>query len=245
MSTPPKRLLIVEITTTRDDTWYNDELEMLTRHTVRVAQQQGWESRRLAVSDVDETEIAAAEAWADAVVIMGGEDVAPQYYNGSPQYEGQGLHHVAADGHMIDIIRRAVGEGTPLLGICRGQQLINVALGGTLIQHLPAALDHEPPRETAFIRHPVELVPDSVLGRVFGDEVIAVDSAHHQAVDALGEGLRVVALAPDGTVEAVEHESAPVVAVQWHPEYPHADPRQLIALLDELSRRAESRNLLR
>ena len=236
------RLLLVEITTTREDTRYNDELEALLRHTIAVAEHAGWRTRRLAVADCDEAAIGAAEAWADAVVVMGGEDVAPEFYDGAPRYEGQGPHHPEADARSIRMIRRAVETHTPLLGICRGQQLVNVALGGSLVQHLPGALDHEPPRDaTAFIRHPVELAPDSVLGRRFGDEVIAVDSAHHQAIDRLGAGLRVTALAPDGTVEAVEHDTAPVVCVQWHPEYAQADPRQLEALLDELRRRVRPR----
>lgn len=235
-------LLVVEITMTRDDAWYHDELEQLTGHTVRVAHEQGWVTRRLPMGDVDEAAIAEGEAWADAIVVMGGEDIAPAFYDGAPQYEGQGLHHPVADGRTIDLIRRAVAARTPLLGICRGQQLVNVALGGTLIQHLPVALDHEPPRAAAsFIRHPVALAPDSVLGRRLGDEAIAVDSAHHQAVDRLGEGLRVTALAPDGTVEGLEHVAAPVVCVQWHPEYEHADARQLVALFGELAQRVRAR----
>lgn len=239
---PRPRLLVVEITTTREDTWYNDELEKLTRHTVHVAETEGWETRRLPVGEVDEAAIAEAEAWADAVVIMGGEDVAPEYYDGEPHYEGGGKHHVEADGRMIEMIRRAVEAERPLLGICRGHQLVNVALGGTLIQHLPNAREHEPARdEGTFIRHTVDLEPDSVLGRRFGDELIAVDSAHHQAIDRVGRGLRVTATAPDGTIEAIEHESAPTIAIQWHPEYPGADPRQLTALFDALRARMGER----
>lgn len=229
------RLLVVEITTERVDQWYNDELEKLTVHTVAVAEQEGWEARRLPVAEVDEAEIERAEAWADAIVVMGGEDVAPQYYDGEPHYEGQGPHHELADGRMIDMIRRSVGHRTPVLGICRGHQLVNVAFGGTLIQHLDNAGDHEPARDAGtFIRHAVDLEPDSVLGRRFGDEAIGVDSAHHQAIGVLGTNLRVTATAPDGTIEAIEHRTAPIIAIQWHPEYPGADPRQLVALFAEL-----------
>lgn len=230
------RLLVVEITQTRDDAWYHDELERLNVNVVDVARASGWEPRRLFVGDVNQAEIDAALAWSDAVLVTGGEDVTPRLYGGDPDYEGGGgVHHELADERTLEIIRDSIPTARPLLGICRGQQLVNVALGGTLIQHLPSALDHEPPRDAgAFIRHSVHLEHSSVLARRLGETSIPVESAHHQAVDRLGDDLVVTALAEDGTIEALEHRTAPIVCVQWHPEDTGADQRQLPALLDEL-----------
>jgi putative glutamine amidotransferase len=113
--------------------------------------------------------------------------------------------------------------GLPIFGICRGAQALNVARGGTLIQHLPAVTDHSVEhRQTApgwEETHPVHVAGDSRLAHVLGLEELWANSFHHQAVDRLGDGLRAVAWAPDGTVEGIEDPGERfVVGVQWHAE---------------------------
>ncbi|GBD42504.1 Putative glutamine amidotransferase [bacterium HR39] len=111
-----------------------------------------------------------------------------------------------------------------MLAICGGMQLLNVVLGGTLLQHIPdavpGALAHEQPHPRTEPGHEVEITPESRLHGITGRLRMAVNSAHHQAVDRPGRDLLVSARAPDGVVEAVEHRHHPfVIGVQWHPEY--------------------------
>ena len=119
------------------------------------------------------------------------------------------------DAFEIALFNAAIDAGLPVLGICRGPQLINIAAGGTLHQHLPehAATDG-PPDATP---HTVTTTEGSLLRQMYGPEV-AVNSLHHQAVDRLGDGYVATAHSPDGIVEGIEHETLPVIGVQWHPE---------------------------
>ena len=117
----------------------------------------------------------------------------------------------------------------PVLGICGGQQLLAVAFGGTLIQHIPdevaGALAHEQPNPRTEPGHEVAVAPDTLLAAIVGAKRLAVNSAHHQAVATPGNGAVVNALAPDGVVEGVEHPGYRfALGVQWHPEYA-VDPR--------------------
>jgi putative glutamine amidotransferase len=156
----------------------------------------------------------------DALVLQGGGDVHPGEY-------GQELHPKTntidrrRDAFELALLARARERALPVLGICRGIQLVNVAYGGTLVQHLAdvSPLDHEQIDRWDGLAHPIEIAEGSRLHAVLGERRIEVNSVHHQAVDRLGEGLRPVALAEDGVVEAVEHASDPVLAVQWHPEW--------------------------
>ena len=116
----------------------------------------------------------------------------------------------------LALFREARAGGLPVLGICRGQQVINVALGGTLFQHID---DHEVRAfGRAHLAHPVAVDPDSELGRAAGQPTIEVNSLHHQAVKSLAPGLRTTARGDDGTVEGIESEDGLIVAVQCHPE---------------------------
>jgi putative glutamine amidotransferase len=155
----------------------------------------------------------------DALVLQGGGDVHPEHY-------GQELHpetntlDTRRDEFELALLRRARQREMPVLGICRGIQLVNVGYGGTLVQHLPdvTGLDHEQLDAWDALAHTIEIASDSRLAGMMGATAMDVNSVHHQAVDRLGAGLRAVAWADDGVVEAVEHETDPVLAVQWHPE---------------------------
>jgi putative glutamine amidotransferase len=179
----------------------------------------------------------AQTSTADAIILMGGEDVAPEFYEGPLDYPGSGHHHRVADAAEIELIHRALSQGIPLVGICRGLQIVNVALGGDLIQHLPTAPSHvgRSPLE-AMVVHDVEVAPDSRVATLAdeGTLIRSVRSGHHQAVGRLGGQLVAVAWAPDGTIEAVEHETAPLIAVQWHPEDLGAPTHHLPAIFDLL-----------
>jgi putative glutamine amidotransferase len=150
----------------------------------------------------------------DGLVIPGGPDIAPQRYGQEP-----GPHTEATitelDALELDFVTAARARNLPLLGICRGQQVINVALGGTLHQHVDHPQWGEDPAAPI---HDVEILAGTFLRRTLGVEVTAVNSGHHQAVDRLAPALRRAAVSSDGCVEAVEAPDLLVLAVQWHPE---------------------------
>lgn len=169
---------------------------------------------------------AAAVARLDGLVIAGGADVAPARYGAEP-HPRTGPPALDRDAWELALIDAALAGGVPLLGICRGLQLLNVALGGTLVQHLDG---HAGP-PGVFGRHDIEPVPGTLLARALPERV-AVPTYHHQAVDRLGRGLLVSAYAEDGTIEALELPDARgfTLGVQWHPEAGD-DPRVMDALV--------------
>ena len=156
-----------------------------------------------------------AEEW-DGLILPGGGDVAPSRY-GEENRGSRGIDE-ALDAVQFAALDAFVRVGKPVLGICRGHQLINVYFGGTLIQHLPTSADHtrasaeEPER-----LHTVTAAPGSFMAELYG-ETFTVNSSHHQAADAVGAGLETVLWACDGTPEAAYHRTLPVWSVQWHPE---------------------------
>lgn len=169
----------------------------------------------------------------DALVLTGGEDVAPATYGRAPlrpEWVGQQRR----DAYELALVHAALDAGVPVWGICRGHQLLNVALGGTLIGDLatevPGALDHRHQQRYHRNRHTVELVAGTALAGLYPTTTVAtVNSVHHQAIDALGAGLVVEARCPhDAVVEAVRLEGSEpgsaqwAVGVQWHPEFDHA-----------------------
>lgn len=172
-----------------------------------------------------DTDIAQIMPRLDALVIAGGEDVDPARYGAEPAPE-TGPCSPDRDELEFTALGLAHEAGIPVLGVCRGHQVINVAFGGTLIQHLdgdegPRHLPLTAPR--AAITHRVTLDETSVHASVWGIE-LGVNSFHHQAVATPGEGLKVVGWAEDGTIEAIEHEDGRILGVQWHPETFDADP---------------------
>ena len=167
-----------------------------------------------------------AKEWLDGVdglVLSGGPDVDPVRYGERPHPSVYGLDP-AIDDHEAGLLRAALDEAIPVLAVCRGIQLLNVVLGGTLQQDLPEppdGLDHGGPVRRRPAEHHVTIVEGTRLAEAAGVTEAAVWSIHHQAIDRLAAGLRVTARAPDGTIEAVEpaDPTAPwVVGVQWHPE---------------------------
>lgn len=160
----------------------------------------------------------------DGVVLTGGGDIDPACYGADRHEEVQGVDE-ERDAYELELIRRIHARGIPTLAICRGLQVVNVALGGTLVQDLPSERDahgHDQIGEQAWAAHSVVTIEHgSAIAEVIGSGDHGVNSIHHQAVDQLGEGLRVVGRATDGTVESIEHDdpSWPMIAVQWHPEF--------------------------
>jgi putative glutamine amidotransferase len=150
----------------------------------------------------------------DGVVVPGGPDIAPARYGQEPgPHTESSLHDL--DSLELDIVAAARARNLPILGICRGQQLINVALGGSLHQHVDHPQWGDDPSAPI---HDVQILAGTYLRRSLGVDVAAVNSGHHQAVDRLAPSLRTAAVSGDGCIEAVEASDLLVVAVQWHPE---------------------------
>lgn len=150
----------------------------------------------------------------DGLMVPGGWDVGPEEWGGDPVGEETPVDH-ALDRTEIALVRGAVESRTPVLGICRGQQLINVAFGGSLFGHIDDHDGHGEARD--ILAHAVDVDPNSELGQV-AKSPLMVNSLHHQAVRELAPGLRATAHSPDGIIEALESTDGLVVAVQSHPE---------------------------
>lgn len=156
----------------------------------------------------------------DGLVLTGGPDLDPARYDAAPDPRTD-PPRPARDAAELALGRAALDAGLPLLGICRGLQVLNVLLGGTLHQHVPDLVGHEghSPTPGRFAAHPVRVAPGSHLAKILDRTELTVPTHHHQAVDRLADGLTPLAWSDDGLVEAAEHPaSAFAVAVQWHPE---------------------------
>jgi putative glutamine amidotransferase len=164
------------------------------------------------------------------VIIGGGNDIDPAIYGGdvssSPSVDPE------RDNYELEILAEADRRQLPVLGICRGAQLINVHLGGTLFGDLARHRRHTSNRGTLLPRKDVTIMPDSILAEWIGATTSSVNSLHHQAVEKTGNGLQIAAHDRDGIVQAIESTSGPLrIGVQWHPEYlpQRRDHRQLFA----------------
>jgi putative glutamine amidotransferase len=170
---------------------------------------------------------AAVTGAVQAVLLTGGPDVDPARYGEQPHTTVSAADR-QRDEFEIALIRELVARGVPVFGICRGMQILNVALGGTLVQDLPTqgrgTIEHSKTTPLCAIAHEVWISPNSKLASLMPEKLAeadacAVNSRHHQAVDRVADGFEVTATAPDGVIEAMEHRTLPFcVAVQWHPE---------------------------
>lgn len=184
---------------------------------------------------------AAICADADALLFLGGGDVDVRCY-GYAGPEPRGYYGVdkGADEFCIALIREGVDRDLPLLALCRGSQLLNVAFGGTLIPDIEEwGIHRGPGGAELMIDEPVELAPGSRIAEALGRTEAVVRNGHHQAVDRVGEQLRPVAFAADGIVEATEHRTASwVLGLQWHPEEAGADLEDRARIFGALVARA-------
>lgn len=157
----------------------------------------------------------------DALVMPGGDDLHPRHWGEGAVHEAVTLSQDERSDAELSLVEAALERGTPLLGICLGFQTINVALGGTIVQHLDPETGHgagdgTPAEEN---EHEILVEAGTRLHELLGSDRVRVNSGHHQAVGDLGRGLRIAARSPDGVVEAIEHAGHPfLLGVQWHPE---------------------------
>lgn len=181
---------------------------------------------RVRVLEVSESPRALLEQ-VHAVLLTGGGDVDPALY-GEPRHPSVADAEPARDEFEIDVARRAMEAGVPLLAICRGAQVLNVAAGGTLVQDIPSAITttvpHRVPEPRDAVAHAIRVREGSRLHAALGPSVdvscqCRVNSRHHQSVGRVGDRLVASAVAEDGVIEAIEAPAAPFcIGVQWHPE---------------------------
>ena len=206
---------------------------------VRAVEQAG--GRPLLVPPIDDAIEETLDAL-DGVIFSGGGDIDPDAYGAEAHPETQGVV-AERDSAELALLEAALARDMPVLAVCRGSQVLNVARGGDLVQHLPEIVGdekhkHDPPG--IFADHDVDLVPGTRIESLLGDRA-PVKSHHHQGFGKLGEGLREAARAEDGTVEAVEDPAQRfAVGVLWHPEAGE-DFALFQGLVDEARRYAEER----
>lgn len=163
----------------------------------------------------------AALSCCDGLLIPGGEDLTPWYYDEEP-LSVIGIFRPEIDAAWLRAGRYALEHKLPMLGICKGHQTLNVLMGGSLYQDLSLkegeTIQHMQRYNRTYLTHHVEVAEGTRLASIVGAGTVATNSMHHQAVKRLGEGLKISARACDGTVEGIEDEEGLIVGVQWHPE---------------------------
>ncbi|KUF10585.1 gamma-glutamyl-gamma-aminobutyrate hydrolase family protein [Pseudoponticoccus marisrubri] len=179
----------------------------------------------------------------DGIIIGGGDDISPELYGGRLELAAQ--LNPERDAFERELAEQALKRNIPVLGICRGAQMLNVALGGTLDQDAWQTYGMEDKIKTILPRRPVLIEPETHLARIAGETPMRVNALHTQAVDRLGEGLRIGARDRAGMVQAVERTCDPfALGVQWHPEhlfYAHRQRRIFRALVTAAGAYAEQR----
>lgn len=173
----------------------------------------------------------------DGFVLTGGADVDPYEYGGRNDESIYGVN-LERDQYELAIARSLIERSVPLLAICRGIQVLNVALGGTLVEHIPneygESVIHRDKR-VDHVLHPVSIDPKSALASIIGETEIECPSYHHQSVRDLASDFTVCARSDDGVIEAIESDRYPnVIAVQWHPEYVADSDKNQQRLFDKL-----------
>ncbi|MER7516495.1 gamma-glutamyl-gamma-aminobutyrate hydrolase family protein [Streptomyces sp. NPDC126499] len=194
-----------------------------------------------------ETDPEAVCHWLAGVVITGGQDLHPACWGGDesvvrdvdPRTDPM-VHDPERDAHELALARAALDRGIPVLAVCRGMQVLNVALGGTLVADLPPGevrhLSPEAAPTDGTADHLVTFEPGSIVAGLFGTRAVT-NSWHHQAVDRCGAGLVVTGRTTDGVVEAVELPDAPVLGVQWHPEWMESDDPTMTWIVEQAVKR--------
>jgi putative glutamine amidotransferase len=181
----------------------------------------------------------------DGVLMTGGPDVDPAAYGEERHQAVSSLAPAARDRFELELARAALEKNTPLLAICRGMQVLNVAAGGSLVQDIPSsmpdALPHQVSEPKNAIAHAVLIAPGSRIAELLAASEARVNSRHHQAVKQVGAGLHVTATAPDGVIEGLEKPGGHFcVAVEWHPEN-FVETGEFLPLFEGLIRAATSR----
>lgn len=182
----------------------------------------------------------------DGVLLAGGGDIAPHYFGETRSTRLRSVD-LPRDRAEMFLARQAVKDDLPLLAICRGIQIVNVALGGTLYQDIPAQIpqalrhDFNPEHPRNYLGHEVSVTPGTRLADILGAEPLGVNSFHHQSVRSVPPGLRVAASSPDGVIEAIEAQDKRfIVGVQWHPEELVEDDPRMRRLLEAFVEAARS-----
>jgi putative glutamine amidotransferase len=193
-----------------------------------------------------ETDLEAVLAIVDGVLLTGGGDVNPTEYGGNVEHPELGGIDWERDGSELKLVRMLANNGRflPTLAICRGMQVVNVALGGTLHEHIADVQPEDIHRgaDGGWTVHTVDVVPSSLLAEVMQAERVSIYAGNHQAVKQVAPGLRASAKAADGMIEAVEHTGLPwLLGVQWHPEKSAAEDPTQQRLFDELVQEAGRR----
>ncbi|OBW59956.1 gamma-glutamyl-gamma-aminobutyrate hydrolase [Solibacillus silvestris] len=175
----------------------------------------------ICIPNATEENVEAVLNLVDGLVLIGGADIDPLLFNEEPHRHIGSVVRKRDDSDLL-LMKAAFKRQMPVLGICRGQQIMNVAFGGTIIQDIPSQVEntilHKQPSKRGELAHTVA-VKTPKFKEIFTEETFRVNTFHHQSVGKLGEGLLVSAVAKDGIIEGIEHESHPYcVAVQWHPE---------------------------
>lgn len=235
---PPGRRPLIGITSYQDQAaWsvWQQRASLVPQTYVDAVTRAGGTALLLPPQPAAAPDVTALSDVLDGLVLAGGPDVDPARY-GAAAGPHTGPPHPARDDWELRLLHGALERDLPLLAVCRGLQLLNVALDGTLVQHLPDGTHRTPPAR--FVHHRVALEDGSRAHAVLGPTA-EVSCYHHQAVDRVGRGLRVTARADDGTVEALElpgHRFA--LGVQWHPETDPEDGRLFHALVTASHREA-------
>jgi putative glutamine amidotransferase len=194
---------------------------------------------------IDPEDVPAALSAVDGILVTGGGDVQPSRYHAQPVSETRNVDPLR-DAFDIALLKAAIESDVPVLATCRGMQVLNVALGGSLVQHVPTVTGQNHDRWDHWHDgvHKVKIEPDSHLAEALGCTEVLVNSLHHQAVCDAAPGTRAVAWAEDDTVEAIELPGSPhVVAVQWHPELLEDLPEQqglFRQLVEQAAKRAKT-----
>jgi putative glutamine amidotransferase len=218
--------------------WRGDAVAVPASY-VRALHRAGGQEAVLLPEELDIEEAHERLSRFDGLLLIGGADVDPALYGEERHPEIYGVNPVA-DAFEVALATAAVETGKPLLAICRGIQVLNVALGGSLDQHITGReglVGHGIPGATPEM-HDVRLETGSRAAIAMGVEEVSVSSSHHQALARLGEGLRPIGWTADGIVEAVEHQQGWVLGVEWHPERTATEDRSQQRLFDALVQEA-------